>query len=132
MIRKAFQAFKTQLYYVFGVVLICWLCTPFAEHFLGFGVGLLVSMYCAWILGRRIEKIGKNVVLNRRLPSLGMVNRFAAAVLGSILLYEIEHHMAMGAFVTGILGGYFLLVVNLGYYSAYYKGEQEANQKAFK
>ncbi|MCQ6367055.1 ATP synthase subunit I, partial [Bacillus cereus] len=48
---------------------------------------------------------------------LGMFNRFAAAILGTIIMYEIEHHMVMCAFAVGILGGYFLIVVNLGYYS---------------
>ncbi|MBO9130802.1 ATP synthase subunit I [Bacillus sp. 165] len=123
MIQKAIKAFKLQMYYIFGLVVIAWLCTPFAEHFLGLGVGLLVSLYCGWILARRIEKMGEHIILNKRLPSLGAANRFAATVLGCVLLYEIEHHMVMWAFATGILGGYFLLIINLGYYSAYYKGD---------
>ncbi|MDG4657374.1 ATP synthase subunit I [Ectobacillus antri] len=125
MIQKAFQSFRKQLYYIFGILLIGWLCTPYADHFLGLGVGLVVSMYCGWMLGRRIEKMGEHIVLSKKLPSLGAVNRFAAAVLGALFLYEIEHQMVMWAFATGILGGYFLLVINLGYYSAYYKEEKE-------
>ena len=46
-----------------------------------------------------------------------MFNRFAAAILGAIIMYEIEHHMVMWAFAVGDYGGYFLIVVNLGYYS---------------
>lgn len=127
MIRKALQSLRKQLYYILGITLICWLCTPFSEHFLGFGVGLVVSFYCAWILGRRIEKMGEQIVLKKKLPSLGFVNRIAATILGCILLYEWEHHMVMWTFATGILGGYFLLVVNLGYFSIHFK---EANEES--
>ncbi|MCP8968588.1 ATP synthase subunit I [Ectobacillus ponti] len=126
MIRKALASFRRQMYYTFGILLIAWLCTPFAEHLLGFGVGLMVSVYCAWLLGRRIERMGESIMLNKRMPSLGTVNRFAAAILGCLVLYEIEHHMAMWAFATGILGGYTLLVVNLGYYSAYHQEQKSA------
>ena len=38
---------------------------------------------------------------------LGVLNRFAAAILGAIIMYEIEHEMEMWAFGTGILGGHF-------------------------
>ncbi len=48
---------------------------------------------------------------------LGMINRFAAAILGAIIMYEIEHHEFMWTFAAGIMGGYFLVIINLGYYS---------------
>lgn len=124
--KRAFQAFRKQLAWIFGILLISWLCTPFADHLLGFGVGLTVSMYCGWMLARRIEKIGEHITIGKRLPSLGTVNRFAAAVLGCILLYEIEHHMTMAAFATGILGGYILLIVNIAYYTTYNKDANKA------
>lgn len=50
-------------------------------------------------------------------PMLGMINRFAAAILGAIIMYEIEHHDFMWTFVAGIMVGYFLIIINLGYYS---------------
>jgi len=81
------------------------------------GIGLLVSMYCAWILGRRIEKFGDSIVKKEKAPMLGMINRFAAAILGAIIMYEIEHHDFMWTFAAGIMVGYFLIIINLGYYS---------------
>ena len=35
---------------------------------------------------------------------LGMMNRFAAAILGAIIMYEIEHHEFMWTFTAGIMG----------------------------
>lgn len=117
MISMSFRSFKIQMYYLLGAMLLGWAMTPFSAHFLGVGIGLLVSMYCVWILGRRIEKLGDSIVKKSKAPTLGMVNRFAAAILGAIIMYEIEHHMVMWAFAVGIMGGYFLIVINLGYYS---------------
>ena len=91
-------------------------CDTFSAQFVGISIGLLVSMYCAWILGRRIEKFGDSIV-KAKAPMLGMINRFAAAILGAIIMYEIEHHEFMWTFAAGIMGGYFLVVINLGYYS---------------
>lgn len=122
MIRMSLRAFKIQMYYLLGIMLLGWAMTPFSAHFLGVGIGLLVSMYCVWILGRRIEKLGDSIVKKTKAPSLGMFNRFAA-ILGAIIMYEIEHHMVMWAFAVGIMGGYILIVINLGYYSM--KDEQK-------
>ena len=62
MIRMALRSFNIQMYCLLGVMLLGWLVTPFRAQFVGISIGLLVSMYCAWILGRRIEKFGDSIV----------------------------------------------------------------------
>ncbi|MFA2809109.1 ATP synthase subunit I [Bacillus mycoides] len=117
MIRMALRLFNIQMYCLLGVMLLGWYITPFSTHFVGISIGLLVSMFCTWILGRRIEKFGDSIVKKEKAPMLGMMNRFAAAILGAIIMYEIEHHDFMWTFAAGIMGGYFLIIINLGYYS---------------
>ncbi|WP_409301489.1 ATP synthase subunit I [Peribacillus sp. SCS-155] len=127
MIGIAFKVFIKQiLVVVFPLLTGGWYLTPFSPHFLGAAIGVLVSLYCMWILGRRIMKMEKRIQEGKRMPSLGFANRAAAAILGAIILYDLEHHMAMEAFAAGILGGYFLMVINLGYFSV-----QEANGRKF-
>jgi hypothetical protein len=123
MIRMALRSFNIQIYCLLGVMLVGWFMTPFSAHFIGISIGLLVSMYCVWILGRRIEKFGDSIVKKEKAPMLGMMNRCAAAVLGAIIMYEIEHREYMWTFAAGIMGGYFLIIINLGYYSM--KDEKE-------
>ncbi|EOS8270852.1 TPA: ATP synthase subunit I [Bacillus cereus] len=117
MIRMALRSFNIQIYCLLGVMLLGWLMTPFRAQFVGISIGLLVSMYCVWILGRRIGKFGNSIVKKEKAPMLGMMNRFAAAILGAIIMYEIEHCEYMWTFAAGIMGGYFLVIINLGYYS---------------
>ena len=62
MIRMVLRSFNIQMYCLLGVMLLGWLVTPFSAQFVGISIGLLVSMYCAWILGRRIEKFGDSIV----------------------------------------------------------------------
>lgn len=66
MIRMALRSFNIQIYCLLGVMLLGWLMTPFSAQFVGISIGLLVSMYCAWILGRRIEKFGNSIVKKRK------------------------------------------------------------------
>ncbi|HHZ5404788.1 TPA: ATP synthase subunit I [Bacillus cereus] len=117
MIRMALRSFNIQIYCLLGVMLLGWLMTPFRAQFVGGSIGLLVSMYCAWILGRRIEKFGDSIVKKEKAPMIGMMNRFVAAILRAIIMYEIEHREYMWTFAAGIMGGYFLVIINLGYYS---------------
>ncbi|MCU5685503.1 ATP synthase subunit I [Bacillus wiedmannii] len=117
MIRMALRSFNIQIYCLLGVMLLGLAMTPFRAQFVGISIGLLVSMYCAWILGRRIEKFGNSIVKKEKAPMLGMINRFAAAIIGAIIMYEIEHREYMWTFAAGIMAGYFLIIINLGYYS---------------
>ncbi|PEF32784.1 ATP synthase I [Bacillus wiedmannii] len=39
------------------------------------------------------------------------------AISIAFVLYEIEHHAFMWTFAAGIMAGYFLIIINLGYYS---------------
>ncbi len=117
MIRMALRSFNIQMYSLLGVMLLGWFITPFPAQFVRISIGLLVSMYCVWILGRRIEKFGDSIVKKEKAPMLGMMNRCAAAILGAIIMYEIEHHNFMWTFAAGIMSGYFLIIINLGYYS---------------
>ena len=52
MISMSLRSFKIQSYYILGILLLGWMITPFSAHFLGAGIGLIVSMYCVWLLGR--------------------------------------------------------------------------------
>ncbi|WIY59445.1 ATP synthase subunit I [Bacillus arachidis] len=125
MIEVALRVYKLQLYMIFSGLLLLWTITPFSKQVTGFGIGLAVSAYCLWLLARRVEKIGKSIVLKQRAPGLGILNRFAAAILGAIIMYEIEHEMEMWAFGTGILGGHFLMIVNLAYANMQLAKEEE-------
>ena len=75
MISMSLRSFKIQSYYILGILLLGWMLTPFSAHFLGAGIGLIVSMYCVWLLGRRIEKLGDSIVKKTKAPTLGMFNR---------------------------------------------------------
>lgn len=114
MIRMALRSFNIQMYCLLGVMLLGWWMTPFSAQLVGISIGLLVSMYCAWILGRRIEKFGDSIVKKEKAPMLGMMNRFAAAILGAIIMYEIEHREYMWTFAAGIMVGYFWLLLIWG------------------
>ncbi|KEK23301.1 ATP synthase subunit I [Bacillus gaemokensis] len=129
MIQVALRVYRLQLYTIFSGLLLMWGVTPFSKQVTGFGIGLAVSAYCLWLLARRVEKIGRSIVLKEKVPGIGVLNRFAAAILGAIIMYEIEHEMEMWAFGTGILGGHFLMIANLAYANMQLVKEEEEQRK---
>ena len=125
LIQVALRVYRLQLYVIFSGLLLMWTITPFGKQVTGFGIGLAVSAYCLWLLARRVEKLGESIVMKEKAPGLGVLNRFAAAILGAIIMYEIEHEMEMWAFGTGILGGHFLMIANLAYANMQVVKEEE-------
>jgi ATP synthase protein I len=117
MINIAFKKFMLQLSAIFPLLFLGWQFTSYKDHIVGFGTGLIVSMYCMWLLARRIDQMGEAIVRNKKAPRLGTVYRFSAAILGAILLYELELEMTMGAFIGGIMFGYALMLITLAYYT---------------
>ena len=98
MIRMALRSFNIQMYCLLGIMLLGWLVTPFSAQFVGISIGLLVSMYCAWILGRRIEKFGDSIVKSKSTDAWNDKS-VRVPILGAIIMYEIEHHEFMWTFV---------------------------------
>lgn len=129
MIADSFKLFKKQVLMLLILLVIGWVISPYPSYFIGANIGLIVSFYCMWILGRKIERLLNNIVTRKKVSSLGMLNRAAAAILGSMLMYEYGHHIAMWTFATGILGGYFLFVINLAYYSQRSAKQELLNRK---
>ncbi|MED1299642.1 ATP synthase subunit I [[Bacillus thuringiensis] serovar konkukian] len=117
MIRMSLRTFRIQMYCLFLIFFIGWASTPFSRHFLGLGIGLLISKYCIWILGRRIEQLGENIIQRRKIASLGTLNRFAITILGTMLMYKMDYDMIIWTFVVGIMVGYLLIVINLAIYN---------------
>ena len=99
MIRMALRSFNIQMYCLLGVMLLGWLVTPFSAQFVGISIGLLVSMYCAWILGRRIEKFGDSIV-KRKSTDAWNDKSVRSRNTGAIIMYEIEHHEFMWTFAA--------------------------------
>jgi len=108
LIQEALRVYRLQLYVIFSGLLLMWTITPF---------------------GKQVEKLGKSIVMKKKAPGLGVLNRFAAAILGAIIMYEIEHEMEMWAFGTGILGGHFLMIANLAYANMQLVKEEEKQRE---
>ena len=104
MIQEALRVYRLQLYVIFSGLLLMWTITPFGKQVTGFGIGLAVSAYCLWLLAQSGETREK--YRNEGKGSWIRSFKPIAAILGAIIMYEIEHEMEMWAF-TGILGGHF-------------------------
>ena len=117
MLVNAYRLFKRQVCLLFLLFFTGWMITPYSSHFIGISIGLMVSVYCLWILKSRIERFCQYVLVRKRTISLGMINRIAVVILGAMFMYELGHHLVMWTFATGILLGYFLFIVNIGYYN---------------
>ena len=68
MIQAALRVYRLQLYVIFSGLLLMWTITPFGKQVTGFGIGLAVSAYCLWLLARRVEKLGKSIVMKEKAP----------------------------------------------------------------
>ena len=66
MIQAALRVYRLQLYVIFSGLLLMWTITPFGKQVTGFGIGLAVSAYCLWLLARRVEKLGKSIVMKEK------------------------------------------------------------------
>ena len=116
MIRMALRSFNIQIYCLLGVMLLGWLMTPFRAQFVGISIGLLVSMYCAWILGRRIEKFGNSIVKRKSTDAWHDESVCVPQYLAQLLCMKLNTVSTCGH-LLGNYGWVFLVIINLGYYS---------------
>lgn len=118
MVTKSLRLFIKQIIILLAICLFGYFITPFANHFKGLGIGLAVSLYCMWLLARKVERVTENAANGGgRFASLGMASRVAVVLLGAFFMSRWGHSLIMWTFAAGVLGGYFLIVINISFYN---------------
>jgi ATP synthase protein I len=107
-----FQRQKKYIFYLLALYALGWGFTPYPQAFLSLFLGTAISFYNLWMMVRKVERFGQAVVEGKKVRSLGMISRMAAAALAVFVAMEWPQHFSMGFVVLGLMTSYIVIIID--------------------
>ncbi|WP_102348239.1 ATP synthase subunit I [Bacillus sp. Marseille-P3661] len=89
-----------------------WGFTPYTTIFNGLILGAVASTYNMWLLYRKVNKFGQAVVENRRMGSLGMLQRMASSVLAVLIAMRYPETFHLVSVIIGLMTYYIVIMID--------------------
>lgn len=93
--------------YVFG-----WGFTDYQHIFLGLVLGTSLSLFNLWLLVKKTDQFGDSLLSGRKVRSLGMLSRMAAAVLAVIIALEYPEQIHLVSVIIGLMTSYLVIMID--------------------
>ena len=99
-------------FYLLALLVLGWGFTPYESFFLGFMVGAVLSLLILWSLYSRVKRFGQAVTEGRKMYSLGMLTRFALAIIGVIIATRYPDAIQLYGVVIGLMSTYIIIFLD--------------------
>lgn len=87
--------------------------TSYTRIFNGLILGTVVSLYNLWLLQYKTKALGGAAVKGKKVRSIGMFSRFAAAVLATLIALRFGETFHIIAVVIGIVSSYIVIGIDM-------------------
>ncbi|KKK37952.1 ATP synthase I [Mesobacillus campisalis] len=111
-IQVVFARQRKYIFFLLSIYVLGWGFTVYKPIFAGLVIGTIVSLFNLWLLARRTEKFGEAVMQEKRVRSLGLLSRVAAAVLSIMLAMEYPDQIHLFSVVVGLMTSYFVIMID--------------------
>lgn len=111
-LQQHWRRHKSYILYLLAVYVLGWGFSSYEKIFLSLIIGTIVGLFNTWTLIRRVERLGRAVILGRRVVSLGMLSRMAAATLGAIFALRYPEHLSIVWIVVGLMTSYVVIMID--------------------
>lgn len=95
-----------------AILVIGTIFLPYPRIFLGLLLGAIVSFYNLWLLQKKIVDFTEAVANKSSSRGIGMVSRFAAAVLAVIVALRFEEYFHIIAVLIGLMTSYLVIMID--------------------
>lgn len=105
-----------------ALFVIGWGFTPYPTIFLGLILGSVISVFNLWSMHSKVNRLGQTIVENiakkedekkKRAPSLGSLQRLAAAALAVVIAMRYPDTFHLISVVIGLMTYHFVIMIDL-------------------
>ncbi|MBY7144727.1 ATP synthase subunit I [Virgibacillus sp. NKC19-3] len=99
--------------YLLAILLIGAIFLPYPRVLLGLLLGTMASFYNLWMLQKKIVDFTEAVANQSSTRGIGMVSRFAAAILAVIVALRFEEYFHIIAVLIGLMTSYVVIMIDV-------------------
>lgn len=88
--------------------------TKYQPIFYGLLLGILIGFYNVWFLQKKISRFSETIMdSDNKRQGLGMISRFAAVILGTIIAVKFDMYFNLIAYLIGFVIFYPVMIIDL-------------------
>lgn len=105
---------RQQRYIIFllAVYVLGWGFTDYQHIFLGLMLGTGLSLFNLWLLVKKTDQFGDSLLSGKKVRSLGMLSRMAAAVFAVIIAMEYPEQIHLVSVIIGLMTSYLVIMID--------------------
>jgi ATP synthase protein I len=105
---------RQQRYIIFllAVYVLGWGFTDYQHIFLGLLLGTGLSLFNLWLLVKKTDQFGDSLLSGKKVRSLGMLSRMAAAVFAVIIAMEYPEQIHLVSVIIGLMTSYLVIMID--------------------
>ena len=105
---------RQQRYIIFllAVYVLGWGFTDYQHIFLGLVLGTGLSLFNLWLLVKKTDQFGDSLLSGKKVRSLGMLSRMAAAVFAVIIALEYPEQINLVSVIIGLMTSYLVIMID--------------------
>ncbi|MFD2209959.1 ATP synthase subunit I [Virgibacillus halophilus] len=97
--------------YLLAIFLLGAAFTPYVRLFLGLLLGSAVSFYNLFLLQKKTQELANAVADKQRAKGIGMISRFAAAIIAVMIALKFEAYFQLVAVLIGLMTSYPVIII---------------------
>lgn len=100
------------IFFLLALYVLGWGFTDYQHIFLGLVLGTSLSLFNLWLLVKKTDQFGDSLLSGRKVRSLGMLSRMAAAVLAVIIALEYPEQIHLVSVIIGLMTSYLVIMID--------------------
>jgi ATP synthase protein I len=103
--------------YLLALFTLGWGLTPYPTIFLSLILGTAFSLYKLWFMYRKVDRVGDAIVNQKKLRSLGSLQRIAVSGLAVLIALRFPETFHLISVIVGLMTFYMVILIDFVFQS---------------
>lgn len=111
-LQAMFSRQRRWMFFLLSIYVLGWGFTAYQSIFLGLIFGTSLSLFNLWLMVRKMNQFGDNVLKGKKVRSLGTLSRLATGALAVVVAMRYPDEFHLISVVIGLMTAYIVIMID--------------------
>lgn len=111
-LQAMFSRQRRWMFFLLSIYVLGWGFTAYKSIFMGLIFGTSLSLFNLWLMVRKADQFGENVLKGKKVRSLGSFSRMATGALAVVVAMRYPEQFHLISVVIGLMTAYIVIMID--------------------
>lgn len=111
-LQAMFSRQRRWMFFLLSIYVLGWGFTAYKSIFMGLIFGTSLSLFNLWLMVRKADQFGDNVLKGKKVRSLGSFSRMATGALAVVVAMRYPEQFHLISVVIGLMTAYIVIMID--------------------